>query len=360
MVDEPTGDGVSADELTELPAGTPSDPGKRVTIYDVARVAGVAPSTVSRAFSRPGRVNAQTGQRIREIALKLGYHAHPVLRIEAGEATKVLLFVVADVANPVYSQIMQGFQMEATANGYTAMLVDSQEDDVVERRTIENVLDLADGVVLTSSRMSDSSINQIAKVRPVVTVNRIVSTVPSIIPDTTQGMRLILQNLHDHGHTHVTYLAGPQASWADGMRWRGLVDNAAAFGMKIRRIGPNTPSPEGGAGAAKQWLSHRTSAVVAFNDLLAIGFMKAVALAGIRVPDDVSVIGVDNSIVTQISTPTLTSLAASTQAMGMQAARVLIQLLRQRSRQHANHIVVPMRLVERHSVGAAAHPQKGQ
>ncbi|MDU0967998.1 MAG: LacI family DNA-binding transcriptional regulator [Actinomycetaceae bacterium] len=348
-------------DLPEPLAGTPADSGKRVTIYDVAKVAGVAPSTVSRAYSRPGRVNAETGQRIREIALKLGYHARPVARVDAGEATKLLAFVVADVSNPVYSQIMQGFQIEATTAGYTVMLLDSHEDDLVERRSIESVIDLVDGIVLTSSRMSDSAINQIAKVRPVVAINRVVRTVPSIIPDSTQGMDDVLSLLHEAGHEHVTYLAGPQASWADGMRWRGLVEAAGKLSLKkLRRIGPNPPSPEGGAAAFASWREHPSSAVVAYNDLLAIGFTRAAQASGLVVPDDVSVIGVDNSLVTQIVTPRLTSLAASTQLMGMRAAQVLIRQLQHRSERHAHTLVVPMTLHERESVTTSPTSLKGR
>lgn len=106
---------------------------KRVTIYDVAKEAGVAPSTVSRAFARPGRVNAETGQRIHEAAAKLGYRVQPIARPEVGTATNVLAYVVADVTNPVYAHIMKGFQQEANAEGYTVLLIDSHEDPAAAR-----------------------------------------------------------------------------------------------------------------------------------------------------------------------------------------------------------------------------------
>ena len=115
---------------------------KQVTIYDVAREAGVAPSTVSRAFARPGRVNAATGERIQQAAAKLGYRAKPISRPKAGEATKVLAFVVADVTNPVYSHIMRGFQQEATTNGYTVLLIEHDLDVVFRLATHVTVLHL--------------------------------------------------------------------------------------------------------------------------------------------------------------------------------------------------------------------------
>ena len=98
---------------------------KKVTIYDIAEAAGVAPSTVSRAFARPGRVHSDTAQLIHETANRLGYRAKPITRHEQGVATNVLAFVAADIANPVFAHIMKGFQMEAAVHGYTVLLIDT-------------------------------------------------------------------------------------------------------------------------------------------------------------------------------------------------------------------------------------------
>ncbi|MDO5049051.1 MAG: LacI family DNA-binding transcriptional regulator [Actinomycetaceae bacterium] len=329
---------------------------KRITIYDVAKVAGVAPSTVSRAFSRPGRVNAQTGQRIREIAAELGYRTKPVTSADLGEDTNVLAFVVADISNPVFAQTMRGFQIEATKNGYTVLLIDSQEDDQQERSAIERVLHLVDGIVLTSSRMSDSSINQIKKVKPVVAVNRHAVGIPSIVPDTDQAVHEAVEHLRDLGHQRVTYLSGPAASWADGMRWRALAKSCEQFGLHLRRVGPNSPTLEGGVRGAKAWLQSPTSAVVCYNDVIAIGFIKAVQTRGFEVPEAVSVIGFDNSVASFFTTPSLSSIGPPSAKIGARAARTLISQLRHRSTPVAETQVVPMKLVLRESVGPA-HPK---
>ena len=111
-----------------------------VTIYDVARAAGVAPSTVSRAFSRPGRVNAGTAERIRQVADDLGYRANPLARALSTSRSLMIALVVSDVANPFYSEIIRGAQATATAAGYTILLADAQESDRVERAALERVL----------------------------------------------------------------------------------------------------------------------------------------------------------------------------------------------------------------------------
>lgn len=326
---------------------------KKVTIYDIAKEAGVAPSTVSRAFARPGRVHSETAQLIHETAARLGYRAKPIVRHEKGVATNVLAFVVADVANPVFSHIMKGFQMEAAAHGYTVLLVDTQEDAHKERNGINSVIHLVDGVVLGASRLSDSAINQIVKVRPVISINRIVAGLPSIVPDTGRGLRRAVEHLSSRGHHRFAYLSGPPASWADGMRWRAISEACHELQLTVRRIGPNQPSLEGGVAAAAAWLESPTTAVIGYNDVMAIGFMKALQRNGLRIPHDVSVVGIDNSISSVLTTPTLTSVAPSTSQIGVRAARAMITQLRHRSAPSAETIVVPMELFVRESIGPA-------
>lgn len=335
--------------MSEKDKGKAAAPQKRVTIYDVAKEAKVAPSTVSRAFSRPGRVNAETGARIRQAAAKLGYRTRPIAHPQSTQSHKVLAFVVADVSNPVYADLMRGFQKEATANGYTVMLIDSQEDDLKERKAIEQVLDMVDGVSLASSRMSDSSVSQIAKVKPVVVLNRVIMGIPSIIPDFARGLRHAVEHLASLGHRKITYLCGPAASWADGARWRAISEACFELNVNVRRIGPNPPTLQGGVEAAKQWLRNRTSAVIAYNDVMGIGFMKAIQKAALRVPQDVSVVGVDNSISGLITNPAMTTVGPPSNTLGVVAARSLISQLRHKSEPQAGMMTVPMKLFARES-----------
>lgn len=326
---------------------------KKVTIYDIAKVAGVAPSTVSRTFARPGRVNSETAERIRAAAKELGYREKPLPQNTSGVATNTLAFVASDVANPVFAHIMKGFQMEARVHGYTALMVDSEEDPRIERDQIQNLSRIADGFVLGASRLSDSAITQIVKVRPVVSVNRIVAGLPSIVADTARGMRRLVEHLASLGHTRFTYLAGPAASWADGVRWRAVSEACHELSLVVRRVGPLPPSLDGGVQGFPAWAENPTSAVIGYNDSMAIGFIKAAQRAKLRVPQDVSVAGVDNSISSVLTSPTLTTVAPSSSQIGVRAARALITQLKHRSAQTAETIVVPMDLHLRESVGPA-------
>src|SRR3954469_5799764 len=174
------------DQVDRSPA--PSD--RRVTIYDVARAAGVAAPTVSRAFSRPGRVNATTADRIRQVAEELGYRVNPLARALSTARTHMLAVLVSDIGNPVYAEMVRGVQGAATAAGYTVLLADSQESDRQERASLERALPSVDGVVLAGSGMSDAAIRMISKQKPVVVVGRAVVDVPSVVPDNARGARL--------------------------------------------------------------------------------------------------------------------------------------------------------------------------
>ncbi|HLS63897.1 MAG TPA: LacI family DNA-binding transcriptional regulator [Ruania sp.] len=318
-----------------------------VTIYDVAREAGVAPSTVSRAFSRPGRVNAETGERIRQIAERLGYRAKPQARAAAPRRTSMLAVVLADLANPVFYELVRGAGSACEDAGYTMMLAETAESAVRERATLERALESVDGLVLTASRISDSAIRQVAKVKPLVVVNRVVPGVPSVVIDVERGTFRSVQHLVELGHETVTYLSGPEASWADGMRWRGLRRAAEELGVRIRRTGPFPPTVNGGVQAAATWAQQRSSAVVAYNDLVAIGFIRGAGRLGVGVPEEVSVVGFDNSAMAELVSPELTTVAAPLHALGRTAAQNVLAMVGGARSQSAEPMQLPTRLVVR-------------
>jgi LacI family transcriptional regulator, repressor for deo operon, udp, cdd, tsx, nupC, and nupG len=346
--------GLAAIGCHQLPGGSPEmvQPGRRgggPTIYDVARAAGVAPSTVSRAFSRPGRVNAATAERVRRVADDLGYRANPLARALSTARSSLIALVVSDVANPFYSEIVRGAQAAATENGFTLLLADAQESDRVERGALERLLPAVDGFVLGGSRMSDSAIRMIAKQKPVVVLGRAVVDVPSVVPDNARGARLAAEHLAGLGHSALTYVAGPEASWADGVRWRSLLETAEDLQLRLRRTGPFSPDVPGGVRAAAELLAQPTSAVVAYNDQLAIGIVRGLRGRGVRVPADVSVVGFDNIGAAELVTPGLTTVAAPLHAGGAAATRALLAMVQGAPGSTGAPLVLPVRLVVRGS-----------
>lgn len=329
------------------------------TIYDVAAASDVAASTVSRAFSRPGRVNAETAERIHRIADELGYRRNSAPRSGAqGSSTRLIAFLTADVANSFFLEIVRGAQTAAARSGQLLLIVDTQESGEVERAVLERLLPIVDGVILATSRMSDTAIRMVTARRPTVLINRPMADVPSLVTDNVSGMRAAINHLADLGHSNITYVAGPEASWADSMRWAAARRMASERDVRIRRIGPFPPTLAGGVAAADVLQKKLTSAVVGYNDLLALGMIKGLDDLGLEVPGDVSVVGFDNIVIAADWAPGLTTVAAPLEMLGSAAVEMLLSQKNSRwprkgSAVAARSATIPARLIIRGSTGVA-------
>lgn len=332
-----------------------SAPARQVTIYDIAKHAGVAPSTVSRTFARPGRVSAETAARVRASAVELGYRANPATQALSPSKTRMIALLVSDVTNPFYSELIRGAQIAASEAGYTVLLSDARESDVVEREALERVLPAVEGVVIGSSRMSDSSLRSIAKQRPMVILNRDLTGIPSVITDNARGMRRAVEHLGELGHQQITYVSGPESSWVDGMRWRAVREAGHELSLHSRRAGPVAPTIDGGRMLARELVDNLPTAIVTYNDLIAIGLMLAFTAGGIRVPEDVSIIGFDNNFAAELVTPGLTTVAAPLRSMGTTAAGNLLAILRGALPRSHEAFKLPTRLVVRDSTATPRH-----
>lgn len=335
-----------------MPAGG-SAPVRTVSIYDVAQAAGVAPSTVSRALSKPGRVSFRTAEKVREVAVELGYRTDTRQRVRHPPSTSMLAMVVADITNPVYFGMIRGAERTAVHAGYTMILVETQESEEAERALLDRILPVVDGAILTSSRMSDASIRTVAKRAPLVVVNRLVDQVSSVTSDNVAAVRRAAEHLVSVGHRTLTYLAGPEASWADGMRWRALIEAGHELDLRVRRIGPHLPTITGGHQAADTWLESPTTGVLAYNDLVAIGFIQGVVDAGLSVPGDVSVVGFDNIQDAELVSPALTTIASPLISLGSAAVNHLLKTSAAVRRPGSDAVVLPARLIIRDSTGPA-------
>jgi len=326
-------------------------PRNPVTIYDIAKAVGVAPSTVSRTFARPGRVNAETAERIRQVAQELGYRTATAGQAQASSHTHLLALMVADLANPYHATLTRGAQVAATAAGYELLLADSRESGPRERAALERLVPVVEGFVIGTSRLPDATLRTIAKQRPTVVLNRELRGVPSVITDNAGGMRAALDLLAGLGHDSVTYVAGPQASWVDGVRFRSLRDHAAAIGLTTHKIGPFVPTFEGGMMAAEQLRDRLPTAVVAYNDLVAIGLMHAFIRAGIAIPDQVSVVGFDDILISRVFLPTLTTVSAPVRQMGMTAVNNVLAIINGARPTGGEALLLPTQLKVRGSTG---------
>jgi LacI family transcriptional regulator len=298
-----------------------------VTIREVAQASGVHISTVSRAFSAPHLVNFETRNRVLTVASDLGYRPNRAARGLITGRTHNLGLIVADIANPFFPPLIKAAQTQARERDYSVFVADTDESPLVEEHLVEAFAKQVDGVLLCSPRMSNRQIHRLRREVPLVVVNRHVKGLPTVLMDVGSAARQAIDHLTGLGHEHLALVAGPAASWTSGQIRRSASAAARAAGARLHIIGPNPPTSRGGAAAAEAVLSAGVTAVLAYNDLVAIGLMEALDQARVRVPADLSVVGIDDIPHSQLTRPKLTTVTMPTVAAGRIAVDMLLQLV---------------------------------
>lgn len=331
-----------------------ASPDRPATIHDVAALSGVAASTVSRALSTPGRVNFRTRARIEAAAAQLHYVPNAQAKALSLGQTRAVAVLVADITNPFYFDIIRGTQLQLKAAGYRQLLVDTEESTEVEVNTAEQLRQTADGLILTASRLSDEALTDMAAKMPIVTINRDVPGVPSVMLDTPTATNQALDHLISLGHTHISYLAGPDTSSSSRRRWEALSAAAEERQVTVVRLGPFAPRTHSGAAAADALVHSGATAGIAFNDLIAIGMLQRLRERGVRVPEDMSIVGCDDIFGADFCSPPLTTVTAPMERAGRDAVTMLLgQLNPGYGSTPRSHAVLPTHLTIRGSTGPA-------
>ncbi len=326
---------------------------ERPTLADVAEAAGVAMSTVSRAFSRPQRVNHRTREHVLRIATELGYVPNPSAQALGSGRTRTIALLVPDITNPYFSGVIKGAERGAAAAGLTLVLGDTAENPTAEAELVRRLERAVDGFVISASRLTDEELRGAAQRSPITLVNRATAGLGCVVADFDAGTRQIVDHLASHGHRSFVFAGGPAESWSGARRWQGLQAAAADRGMEARRSGPYLPTLGGGPAAADAAVASGATSVVCHNDMLAIGVMRRLGERGCRIPEDVSVVGFDDMFGSEFCHPTLTTLAERTEEAGSRAVELLVQQIPNRQTEGPTR-VLPTHLVVRSSTGPAA------
>lgn len=298
------------------------------TIYDIAKVAGVNASTVSRALSKPDRVSVKTRKLIEDAAENLNYHVNPFARALHTGRTRTLGLIVADITNPTFFDIIRGAGTAATASNYTVTLAESAESSATELSTARRMLAMVDGLILGSPRMHDEQIRDLARVKPVVVINREVRGITSVVPDVITGIGEAVRHLAANGHQKLSYVSGPPRSWMSARRWDGVRSACEWSRLPAVHLPSSKPTVDGGRRLAREVLASGATAVLTYNDLLAIGLMQELQAAGVPVPDQISIVGFDDIFGAEFTTPPLTTVRSPLSACGTQAAELLLEALK--------------------------------
>ena len=330
----------------------------RVTIKDIAREAGVSPQTVSRAINDKGEISSQTQERILRIAERLGYRPNSIARSLATRRTQNIGLVVPDVSNPFFANVARGIEDAAHQANYNVFLCNTDENIERENSAILTLeAQRVDGLILCSSRLSEQQLLKLAeRYQPLVLVNRQIDHAQTgcVRVDDRKGAAEATDYLLRLGHRNIGLLAGPTTSHSGRDRVQGYRQAMQAHAQEV----PSgwqvhcPPQVEGGRIAARELLNRapELTALLAYNDLVAVGALRACAELGRRVPQDCAIIGCDDVLLAALVSPALTTIHIPTYNLGRQALGLLLALIHEESEQVAPITVSP-HLVIRDSSG---------
>lgn len=301
----------------------------RPGIIDVAKLAGVSLSTVSRAMNDNPTVDPALAERVRAAPAELGYAANPVARSLVLGRTQTVSVVIPDLANPTFQAILRGLSRAAAGDGYHVLISDTAEQVDQEAALVTTTRRRTDGVVLCAPRLPQDELSALLPtVAPAVVVNRPPQhDVPTVAADYGTAMSQLIAHLYGLGHRRIAYLSGVVASASGAARVRAIASATAAHDdLEIEEI-PAGVDFDSGAAAAGAVRASGATAVLAFNDLVAMGLLSAATADGIRVPDDLSIAGFDDIPFAAYTTPPLTTAAVPAGELGRQAWAAMHALL---------------------------------
>ncbi len=318
-----------------------------VTLLDIARASGFSVSTVSIVLSEAPlsqNVAEKTRAHIRAIARRLGYHPDAYARSLRRRRTMTLGILAFDLSDPFCVPLMRGIQEGAHKSGYMPLVMDAQAQrklfdsylhTLIERRT-EAVIVLASWVFEETNLLGDIRKNNV----PILIVGRDLTAreISSILVDNEAGGALAARHLYELGHRHIAVIRGPEEMCDSEPRWAGIRRVVAETGMKLDEQLvfelPGVAGPasgfEGGTHCARQMLKSGRpfSAVLAFDDLTALGVVRGLTEGGVRVPQDCSVMGFDDVLPSEVATPAMTTIRQPLREMGLEAAECVLRAIR--------------------------------
>ncbi|HEY5249952.1 MAG TPA: LacI family DNA-binding transcriptional regulator, partial [Dermatophilaceae bacterium] len=324
-----------------------------VTIGEVASAAGVSRATVSRVMNGRSTVQPRMAQRVRAAAAELQYRPSSVARSLSLGRTDTVAFVVPDLSNPMFQQILRGTMASAAPHGYRMLVAESPENPEDEAESALEARLRCDALVLVSPRMNDVALtNLLSLVRPAVLVNRVVaeSRTPALLVDYDKGITEIIDHLVSLGHRDLAYLSGPSNSTSNNLRMSSLRAAALRYPGLVVRTLRGGATVNAGYSAADAVLSSHASAVIAFNDLVAFGLLARLNESGVAVPEDISVVGFDDIELARYATPPLTTAAVPQVGLGGRAWELLQDVINGDTSSHQRIHFTP-RLVVRASTG---------
>jgi LacI family transcriptional regulator len=329
-----------------------------VTLKQVAEAAGVHFSTVSRALNPAtrARVKPQIAARVLQTAQQLGYRANTLASSLRTRRSHVVGMVVPDIMSLLFPPILEGVEATLLKEGYMTIVANSANDPARLRRILSGMIERqVDGLILATATLRDSILDEAVEARaPVVLINRTDENgrAPAVVSDDIRGIGLVVRHLAALGHRRIAHIAGP--GWlSTGMtRLRGFnlaIGELSLTDPKLPVIEAESFTREAGRKACLGLIGNRPdiTAIVAANDLLALGCYDAFAERHITCPSDISVTGYNDAPFVDMVSPPLTTVRIRQHEMGVEAARLL--LARMNGQEVKADVVLRPELVQRRS-----------
>jgi DNA-binding LacI/PurR family transcriptional regulator len=345
-------------------SGAASRRGAHPTILDVAERAGVSKSLVSLVLRNAPSVSDERREAVLRAAEELGYRPNAVARSLVSRRSSVIGVVLSDLHNPFFVEVVDGIQEEAAAAAYRALYNTGARSPAGEASAVETLLQLrTDGVVLVSTVLSGPEILEVASTTPVVLVARPSRwpTVDSVTNDDQAGARLAVEHLASLGHRRIAHIDGGAGAGAAARR-TGFLGTMRGLGLRSQaRVVPGAYTEEGGAAGVAAVLRSgtRPTAIFAANDIAAVGALQALEEHGLKVPDEVSLVGYDNTSLAALGHIGLTTIDQPRREMGAKAIRLLLERIAG-ERHRARHVVVQPGLVVRRTTASPARAGEGR
>lgn len=326
------------------------------TMKHIAEEAKVSIKTVSRVINNDPAVKEATRGKVMDVAGTLGYRPNTPARTLVTGRSKTIGLLISDIGNYFFSEIVKGVQVATEEEGYSLLLCDTGENPDTELRCVDLLLGhKVDGLILSSSRLKDDQISNVAKYSDVVLCNRTHpdEKVRSVCIE-DNALHLATEHLIELGHRHFGYIGGPVRGRAAWMREEGCREVLARHGFEKPIVASGFPVSIEGGYEAMNWIldvKPEVSAIVTYNDMLAIGAMKAVQARGLKVPEDISVVGFDDLNFAAHTNPPLTTVSVPIFRFGYKAAQLLFGAIRPNGDDTPHSDVIKCHLVIRSSTG---------
>ncbi|MCC3158573.1 substrate-binding domain-containing protein [Hymenobacter sp. 15J16-1T3B] len=338
---------------------TPERRSHQTTISDVAKVLGVAPSTVSRALNGHADINTNTRQAILEVARQLDYQPNLLAQSLKSSATHTIGVVIPDIERPFFATCVSGIQQVAAEAGYRVMICQSKESYEMEVSNVQALLaSRVDGLLICHARETENfdHVKQHAsKGIPIVHFDRVCDEVNSaqVVLDDWGGAFAIVEHLIQEGCRRIAILAGPESLLISRQRLGGYLNALHHYKLPVEpalQVHSNF-QPEAALAALDQWLAlpEPPDAIFCINYRNAFDIMQALKQRGLRIPEDIAVVGYGDEFLAAMIEPALTTVNLHPYRLGQQAARLFLEQVQQKEKFQPRTFVVSGDLVIRKS-----------